>query len=59
MGSPLLPSSLIFENFEKSVDVPDMAPEPNPSHRSKAQEGMSIAMSHRVILTSTKAWARA
>ena len=28
MGSPLLPSSLIFEKFEKSVAVPDMAPEP-------------------------------
>ena len=28
MGSPLLPSSLIFENFEKSGAVPDMAPGP-------------------------------
>ena len=28
MGSPLPPHSLIFENFEKSTAVPDMAPEP-------------------------------
>ena len=28
MGSPLPPHSLIFEKFEKSTAVPDMAPEP-------------------------------
>ena len=32
MGSPLLPSSLIFEKCEKSVAVPDMAPEPTKPH---------------------------
>ena len=29
MGSPLPPHSLIFEKFEKSTAVPDMAPEPS------------------------------
>ena len=38
MGSPLPPHSLIFEKFEKSTAVPDMAPEPYPA--SLNQEGI-------------------